>query len=144
VRPARWRKWGPLFRRPSSQLLLCLLLDLLQGSRDFLAQIDYVEWFSDEIEGSGVQSFVGKLLRVHPCEHDDFTGRLDFLDAAQSFNAIGFRHQHVEKDYIRFGIQHYRYCRPYRIRFHQTKIFGKNHLERFTHPKFIVNNQQKR
>src|ERR687897_1183356 len=118
-----------LFSGPSELELFCLLLDLLQGSRDFLAQIDNVEWFSNEVEGSGVQRFAGKLLRVNPSEHDDFTGRLEFLDAAQSFNPVGFRHQNIEQNNIRSGIQHYRHCRVYRIRFHQTKIFAKNHLE---------------
>ena len=54
------------------------------------------------------------------------------------------QYQHVEQDNIRFGTEHDRYCRLYRIGFHQPKIFVKDHLERLTHAKFIINNQQKR
>lgn len=117
------------------------MLDLLQRSCDLLAKIDNIEWLNDKIEGAEVQSHGSELLRVYSSQHDDFTGGLDLFDTAQYFDAVGFRHQDIEQDNIGFGITHYRDCPDHRIRFHQTKIFAENHLERFAHPQFIVNNQ---
>src|SRR5688572_3446921 len=103
--------------------------DMLERARDFLAQIDDVEGFADEVKSAAVQCFSSELLRVDSGQYDHGTPGVNSLYALKRDQTVGFRHNHIQQHDVGPGILNLCQSQFNGVGFDQPKIFPQNHLQ---------------